>query len=1272
MRVWLKADAGTTNPMISWVNQAPFGGQALQGLGDNQPLVIAGGIGSKPVVRFDGANDTVGLTDVMQGATEGELFVVLRATGDPAANHGFMTFGPGGWGQWALYPDAGGNIQDNFGGTMRNTGRPGQALDQFHLYNTVSTPGEWTSRINGVVQYTTNSNAVGFTPAPVIGSSGSPFNGSFQGDIAEIIIYDHALAQAERDAVQRYVGAKYPVLTPPPSIPTGLQAIGLSPTQISLFWTYNLGNGTTMFIIERSVNGGPFVQIAVVRNAGSYIDDSVEANGCYQYRIRAINSTGTSDYTTQVGACSPATGVAMPLDGMRVWLKADTGTTNPMISWTNQAPLGGQALQGFGDNQPVVVAEGIGGKPVVRFDGANDTVGLTDVMQGATGAELFVVLRATGDPAANHGFMTFGPGGWGQWALYPDAGGNIQDNFGGTMRNTGRPGQALDQFHLYNTVSKSGEWTSRINGVVQYTTSSNTVAFTPAPVIGSSGSPFNGSFQGDIAEIIIYDHALSQPERDAVQLYLGAKYPVLTPPPSVPTALQAIGLSPTQVSLFWNYDLGNVTTMFIIERSTNGGPFVQIAVVRNAGSYIDDSVQADVSYQYRIRASNSTGVSDYTSQVAVTTPATGVAMPLDGMRVWLKADAGTTNPMISWANQAPYGGQALQGLGDNQPLVIADGIGGKPVVRFDGANDTVGLTDVMQGATEGELFVVLRATGDPAANHGFMTFGPGGWGQWALYPDAGGNIQDNFGGTMRNTGRVPQALDQFHLYNAVSKPGEWTSRINGVVQYTTSSNTVGFTTAPVIGSSGSPFNGSFQGDIAEIIVYDHGLSQAERDAVEHYIGTKYPVLASPPAVPTMLRGEAIAPSQVGLSWTYDLGNGSTFFNVERKTPGGVFQEVAVTRDSASYIDTTTLGGTSYIYRVRATNYSGQSGYSTELAIVTPSVGTPVPLSGMRLWLKADAGTTNPMISWVNQAPNGGQALQGAGDNQPLVIANQIEGKPVVRFDGANDTVGLTDVMQEVTEGDLFVVLRATGDPAANHGFMTFGPGGWGQWALYPDAGGNIQDNFGGTLRNTGKPLQPLDEIHLYEALSKPGEWTNRVNGVVQYTTNSNTVLFTPAPVIGSSGSPFNGSFQGDIAEIIIYDHALSTVERERVQWYLADKYLIPGYDLDNDGLTNAEEQVLGTDPHNWDSNGDGISDGISQSLGINPANLDNDGDGISNADELILGTNPFSADTDGDGVPDGLDAFPLDPTRWQLPSTPGDVTPPGITLFEPAGATPIP
>jgi alpha-tubulin suppressor-like RCC1 family protein len=131
--------------------------------------------------------------------------------------------------------------------------------------------------------------------------------------------------------------------------------------------------------------------------------------------------------------------------------------------------------------------------------------------------------------------------------------------------------------------------------------------------------------------------------------------------------------------------------------------------------------------------------------------------------------------------------------------------------------------------------------------------------------------------------------------------------------------------------------------------------------------------------------------------------------------------------------------------------------------------------------------------------------------------------------------------------------------------------------------------------------------------------------------------------------------------------------------YRSTPRLVPGFtgsdqtwpdgDADEDGLTNAEEVRLGTDPFNPDSNGDGILDGAEVGTGSSATNPDMDGDGVPNAVEIAQGTDPFRDDTDGDGIPDGVDCFPLDPTRSTCPApVPGDVTPPVITLTEPVSA----
>ena len=72
----------------------------------------------------------------------------------------------------------------------------------------------------------------------------------------------------------------------------------------------------------------------------------------------------------------------------------------------------------------------------------------------------------------------------------------------------------------------------------------------------------------------------------------------------------------------------------------------------------------------------------------------------------------------------------------------------------------------------------------------------------------------------------------------------------------------------------------------------------------------------------------------------------------------------------------------------------------------------------------------------------------------------------------------------------------------------------------------------------------------------------------------------------------------------------------------------PFADAEFDGMTDEFEIANGFDPNN-------------------PADADEDadGDGLTNLQEFIAGTLPHNPDTDGDTVLDGLDAFPNDPNE---------------------------
>ena len=96
-----------------------------------------------------------------------------------------------------------------------------------------------------------------------------------------------------------------------------------------------------------------------------------------------------------------------------------------------------------------------------------------------------------------------------------------------------------------------------------------------------------------------------------------------------------------------------------------------------------------------------------------------------------------------------------------------------------------------------------------------------------------------------------------------------------------------------------------------------------------------------------------------------------------------------------------------------------------------------------------------------------------------------------------------------------------------------------------------------------------------------------------------------------------------------------------------------GSDGDSDGLTDAVEALLGTDPADPDTDNDGLSDGaevgpdgVVDAGDSNPLDADTDDDGLSDGDERLGAdgragtgddTDPLRADSDGDGLTDGVE-----------------------------------
>ena len=89
----------------------------------------------------------------------------------------------------------------------------------------------------------------------------------------------------------------------------------------------------------------------------------------------------------------------------------------------------------------------------------------------------------------------------------------------------------------------------------------------------------------------------------------------------------------------------------------------------------------------------------------------------------------------------------------------------------------------------------------------------------------------------------------------------------------------------------------------------------------------------------------------------------------------------------------------------------------------------------------------------------------------------------------------------------------------------------------------------------------------------------------------------------------------------------------------ASYYIVGELDCDEDGLSDREEERIGTDPCLLDTDGDRLDDIVEiRQHGTDPLKEDSDGDGLGDADEIErTGTDPLRADSDGDRLDDGAE-----------------------------------
>ena len=421
-------------------------------------------------------------------------------------------------------------------------------------------------------------------------------SGWWNGSIDDVRIYDRALTSAE---IEQLAGVAAGI----PDIPTSLSATPLSSGQIELAWSDNATNETGIEISRSLFPDVNFVVLdTLAANSTSFVDTGLNSNTTYYYRIRALGSTGNSDYTSAVSATtgSPSGPVAhwrFDNDLADASGNSRTGTSMNGASFSEVSMQGSHSLSVNGSGQYVNVVNDAG-LPAGNAPRTLSAWALTNsVASGyrwvasygndANGEAMYIGMYGSDLKVGSWGAPnTFHFGGaWtiGQWK-------HVCLTYDGAIAKVYINGvEAASQAMSWNLVIDDFFIGRQVNNSAEY-------------------------WNGLIDDVRVYDRILSPNEV--------AELAQSTPGVQAPTNLNIVVVGPTFVNIAWQ-DNSNNESGFEISRSEMPNQGFQPIHVTSADAtgYTDSGLQPETQYYYRIRAIGTNQTSSFTSVVpALTKP----------------------------------------------------------------------------------------------------------------------------------------------------------------------------------------------------------------------------------------------------------------------------------------------------------------------------------------------------------------------------------------------------------------------------------------------------------------------------------------------------------------------------------------------------------------------------------------------------------------------------------------------------------------------------
>jgi|GEM_PF-700114 len=217
------------------------------------------------------------------------------------------------------------------------------------------------------------------------------------------------------------------------------------------------------------------------------------------------------------------------------------------------------------------------------------------------------------------------------------------------------------------------------------------------------------------------------------------------------------------------------------------------------------------------------------------------------------------------------------------------------------------------------------------------------------------------------------------------------------------------------------------------------------------------------------------------------------------------------------------------------------------------------VSGLALWFKADSGLAingNNVTAWTNLA-NNTVVTQATTTNQPTLTTNVVNGYPALQFNGSQSLASTNNATNyaNLNAGMTIITVAMTTNSSSTGQ----------QYGLYLGSGGTGSNRAIGYYQ--GRELIDSGGGVFAQGISIPNTNTFVIEGWT-LNTNRTAVTFyrngaqvTNGTLAGmqnlGAGVAIGSTWQGDIAEVLVYDHLLSTNEMAQANLYLANKYGFP-------------------------------------------------------------------------------------------------------------------